>query len=138
MNFSNELMEKAKNASSAEELIEMAKELGVELSNADAESFFRFLKSGGPLSDEELESVTGGKGSSDPEGSADGKSYQLYYKGQALRMDQTLEQFCMAYNLDYSNLGWYYLYCYNKTLYELCDSATQEGVQQLFNEKLGA
>ena len=62
MNFSKEMIEKAKTASSAEELIEMAKKEGVELSTADAEMYFSFLKGSQPLSDEELEAVAGGKG----------------------------------------------------------------------------
>ena len=62
MNFSNELIEKAKTASSAAELLEMAKDNGIELSAAEAETFFSFLKDNGRLSDEELNQVAGGKG----------------------------------------------------------------------------
>ena len=63
MDFSKELIEKAKAASSAEELLEMAKKEGIELSAADAEMYFSFLTKGSqPLSDEELEMVAGGKG----------------------------------------------------------------------------
>ena len=82
MNFSNELIEKAKAASSAEELIEMAKKEGVKLSAADAEMYFSFLAKGSqPLSDEELENVAGGKGSS-----STGVNYPdpKYHKGQQL------------------------------------------------------
>ena len=141
MYFSNDLIEKAKIASSAEELLEMAAKEGIELSAADAEMYFSFMKNNGPLSDEELESVTGGKATTSARGEssdAETASYQLYYKGLPLRMDQTLEQFCIAYNVDYSPLGWYYVYCHTTTLYDLCKETSQESVQELFNDKLGA
>ena len=66
MDFSKELIEKAKTASSAEELLTMAKEMGVELSEADAEAYFSFLNGSRPLSDDELEQVAGGKGEPKP------------------------------------------------------------------------
>ena len=62
MNFSKEIIEKAKTASSAEELFAMAKELGFELPAEDAEKYFCFMNGKGVLSDEELEQVAGGKG----------------------------------------------------------------------------
>lgn len=63
MFYSNELIEKAKAASSAEELLELAKANGIELSAKDAEMYFTFLTTdNGSLSDEELEQVAGGKG----------------------------------------------------------------------------
>lgn len=78
MNFSNELIEKAKAASSAEELLEMAKKEGIELSAADAEMYFSFLAKGSqPLSDEELKLVSGGKGEAK-------KPKPKYYTGQKL------------------------------------------------------
>ncbi|MDO5446138.1 MAG: hypothetical protein Q4F31_11040 [Eubacteriales bacterium] len=45
MTFTNEMMEKAKKAASAEELIALAKEEGVELSASDAEMYYNFLNS---------------------------------------------------------------------------------------------
>ena len=78
MNFSNELIEKAKAASSAEELLEMAKKEDIELSAADAEMYFSFLAKGSqPLSDEELKLVSGGKGEAK-------KPKPKYYTGQKL------------------------------------------------------
>ena len=67
MNFSKEMIEKAKTATSAAELFEMAKAAGVELSMEDAEMYFSFLsKDPQALSDEELDRVAGGKGRPDP------------------------------------------------------------------------
>ena len=63
MNFTNEMIKKAETASSAGELLKLAEEEGIELSAADAEMYFSFLaKKNEPLSDEELEQVSGGKG----------------------------------------------------------------------------
>ena len=67
MNYTDDMIEKAKNAASPEELLEMAKAAGVELSAADAEQYFNFLHSSGSLSDEELKQVAGGKGKKDPD-----------------------------------------------------------------------
>ena len=63
MNFTNEMIKKAKTASSAGELLKLAEEEGIELSAAEAEMYFSFLvKKNGALSDDELEQVSGGKG----------------------------------------------------------------------------
>lgn len=71
MNFSKEMIEKAKTASSAAELLEMAKAAGVELTAEDAEMYFNFLANGTEqLSDEELLNVAGGKGRPEPKYSA--------------------------------------------------------------------
>ena len=67
MYFSKEMIEKAASASSAEELLEMAAKEGIELSTADAETYFNFLTKGTqPLSDEELDQAAGGKGDNKP------------------------------------------------------------------------
>ena len=63
MSFTNEMIEKAKTATSAGELLKFAEEEGIELSAAEAEMYFSFLtKKSTSLSDEELEHVSGGKG----------------------------------------------------------------------------
>lgn len=66
MKFSNEMIEKAKSASSAEELMHMAAEEGIALTAEEAKQYFDFLHSSGALSDEELENVAGGKGNDGP------------------------------------------------------------------------
>ena len=61
MIFSRELMERAKTAASVEELLQMAAAENIELSREDAETCYSFLAGSGPLSDEALEQVAGGK-----------------------------------------------------------------------------
>lgn len=60
--FTPELIEKAKTARSAEELIALAKENSIELSDDEAKNYFDKLNASGALSDEELDSVSGGCG----------------------------------------------------------------------------
>ena len=61
----NELMEKAKQANSPEELLALAKENNVELTQEQAEAFFEKINKSGVLSDDELDNVAGGCGGSD-------------------------------------------------------------------------
>ncbi|MGN1103608.1 MAG: Nif11-like leader peptide family RiPP precursor [Candidatus Coproplasma sp.] len=58
--LSNEMLEKAKTAKTAEELIKLAKAEGVELSEEEAAKYFAELNKAGELSDEELDNVAGG------------------------------------------------------------------------------
>lgn len=66
MEFTNGMIEKAKKAENADELIEMAKEAGIELSKETAENYYSFLHAEGELTDDELSQVAGGKGRNDP------------------------------------------------------------------------
>lgn len=66
MNISKELLEKAKTAKSAEELLALAKNEGNELTAEQAEKVFEELHKAGELSDEELDNVTGGCGGRTP------------------------------------------------------------------------
>ena len=65
MKFSKELIEKAKTAKSAEELLAMSKAEGFELPEGEAKTVFSKLNKTGELSDEELNNVSGGCGSGD-------------------------------------------------------------------------
>ena len=65
MNISKELIEKAKTAKTAEELLEMAKEESIEMSAEQAAEYFATIHASGELSDEELDNVAGGCGSGD-------------------------------------------------------------------------
>ena len=61
MNFTPELIAAAKTADSPEALIAMAKEQGVTLSDSEAALYFRQLhESSGELTDDELDTVSGG------------------------------------------------------------------------------
>ena len=56
----NELLEKARAAKSAEELMALAKENGMEMTEEEAAAYFVQLNKSGELSDEELDNVAGG------------------------------------------------------------------------------
>ena len=60
MRFTNEIIEKVKTAKSAEELLAMAKEENIELTEEQAAKAFAELNKMGELSDEELDNVAGG------------------------------------------------------------------------------
>ena len=60
MNISKELIEKAKTAKSAEELLEMAKAENIELTEEEAAQAFAKMNKNGELSDEELDNIAGG------------------------------------------------------------------------------
>ena len=62
MNVSKELLEKARTANSAEELLVMAKAESVELTEEQAEKAFAELHKTGEIADEELDNVAGGCG----------------------------------------------------------------------------
>ena len=66
MKISKELLEKAKTAKSAEELLEMAKAENIELTEEQAAKAFAELNKMGELSDEELDNVAGGGGGRPP------------------------------------------------------------------------
>lgn len=58
--FTPELIEKARQANSPEELLALAKENGIELSEDEVKEYFERLNNSGELSDEELDNVSGG------------------------------------------------------------------------------
>lgn len=62
MNFSKELIEKAKRAKSVAELLEMAKTENINFTAEEAAKAFAELNKSGELSDEELDNVSGGCG----------------------------------------------------------------------------
>ena len=66
MNISKELVEKAKTAKTAEELLAMAKAENIELTEEQAAKAFAELNKTGELSDEELDNVAGGGGGRPP------------------------------------------------------------------------
>ena len=60
MNFTNALIEKAKTAKSAEELLAMAKAENIEMTAEEAAKYFAELHNTGELSDDELDNVSAG------------------------------------------------------------------------------
>ncbi len=68
MKFTNEQLAKIKATKSIEELLALAKENGIELTEEEAAKYFAELHKEGELSDEELNNVAGGcGGSSNPD-----------------------------------------------------------------------
>lgn len=60
-NINNELLEKAKQAKSAEEILALAKQNGMELTEEQAKAYYaQFHPTSGELSDDELDNVAGG------------------------------------------------------------------------------
>lgn len=60
-NFNNELLEKAKQTKSAEELLALAKENKIEMTEEQAKAYYAQLHpTSGEIADEELENVAGG------------------------------------------------------------------------------
>ena len=84
INFTPELIRKAKAAKSAEELLELAKANDVELAEEEARIYFEQLNAVGKVSDDELDSVAGGDGLSCPsddeedEGSPSSGTYKFH------------------------------------------------------------
>lgn len=87
-----ELIEKARTAKSAEELLALAKENEIELSEDEAKEHFEQLNESGELSDEELENVSGGG---------------FYYKDG--RLIVTVDNYC--------NRGWKCKRCHGNSYY---------------------
>ncbi len=73
-----ELLQKAKEAKSAEELMTIAKENGVELTEEEASEYFARLNVSGELADEELDNVAGGGCQT----SVNGEKYTVVTSGQ--------------------------------------------------------
>ena len=60
MNLTKEQLEKARQAKSAEGLLALAKENGIELAEEEVKKYFDALNKQGELADEELNNVSGG------------------------------------------------------------------------------
>ncbi len=72
MELNDKLLEKAKDAKSAEELFSLAKENGIELTEEEAKTYFAQINSKkGELTDDELDNVSGG-----------GKCGTIYYENR--------------------------------------------------------
>ncbi len=83
MKFTDEMLEKAKTAKSAEELLAMAKTENIELTEKQAAKAFAEFNKTGELSDEELDNVAGGCGGRDYEPSGETPKFHV---GERLAM----------------------------------------------------
>ena len=88
MKFTKELLDKAKAAKSAEELVELAKAQGIEITAEEAEKAFAELHKSGELADDELDNVAGGGCDGNPSASGEVDSREavvfLYETGQKI------------------------------------------------------
>ena len=84
MNVSKELLEKAKAAKSAEELLALAKNEGIELTAEQAAKAFAELNKTGEVSDEELDNVSGGCGGRPPKFSVNDRVSHMGRDGKAV------------------------------------------------------
>lgn len=66
MNFTNEHIKMAQHAKTAEELLTIAKENGIDMTKEQAKEYFAELHKTGELTDDELGAVVGGKYEPDP------------------------------------------------------------------------
>ena len=80
MKISKKLLEKAKQAKTAEELLAMAKAENIELTEEEAAKAFAELNKSGELSDEELDNAAGG-GCGDSNKSGDTPKYSVGQRG---------------------------------------------------------
>ena len=90
MKFTNEQLTKAKQTKSVEELIALAKENGMELTEEEAAKYFAELYKEGELADEELDNVAGGCGGDD-----DGKPKQKFKVGDRIELIEHADAFTM-------------------------------------------
>ena len=105
MKFSNEMIEKAKQAKSAEELLEMAKEESIEMSAEQAAEYFATIHASGELSDEELDNVAGGGcGGSDTTGK------RKFNVGDNVLVNKSYPAVVLSYRKSYYDGKPYYLY----------------------------
>ena len=81
MKMNNELIAKAKEAKTAEELMALAKESGEEITEESAKAYFDLLNpKTGELSDDELDNVSGG-------GCYNGDSHVMSLMGHKIQSD---------------------------------------------------
>ena len=96
MEFSPEQLEKAKATKSAEELLALAKENDVELTENEAQKYFAEFHKEGPLADDELENVSG----AGCDGDEDSEDYKCPDCGGELKLT----------SMPISGYGYWYFY----------------------------
>ena len=133
MNVSKELLEKAKAAKSAEELLALAKNEGIELTAEQAAKAFAELNKTGELSDEELDNVSGGCGRDyEPSGET-----PKFHVGDRLAMVHPVIGRSIAVRVTYvssvkSCMNGVNVFTYNTVAIGNKDSYTNEAVYDLF------
>ena len=90
-NLTPEMIEKAKAARSAEELLALAKDNGVEMTADEAAAYFAQLNpKSGELDDDDLDAVAGGCG-----GNNEPDMYACPYCGAANPLDMAMDQYAV-------------------------------------------
>ena len=109
MKFTPEQITKAKAANSAEELLALAKENGIELTEEEAKKYFADFHKEGELADEELANVSGGACYSSGVWGPNG--YQKYAVVSPLSYaEECLQNKIVCYRNDGEKGGPYYCY----------------------------
>ena len=92
MNISKDLLEKAKAAKTAEELLAMARKENIDMTEEEAAKAFAELHKNGEMSDDELDNVSGGGCGGDDNSSPDGRAKSesavvfMYAVGQTVKV----------------------------------------------------
>ena len=98
-NLTPELIAKAKAAKSAEELLALAKENDIELTEEEAKTYFEQLNANGAISDEELDVVAGGcGGSSEGDGTYQDGDVVKFFDGTTCSCGCSTCRICVAPN----------------------------------------
>lgn len=115
MEITPELMEKAKEATNVEELVQLARENGVELTAEEAERYYAQLHASGELSDDELDNVSGGCGGEPKKEIYEVGDWVEYYRyreagmeekmiGQIMALDRqggwSMDPLCFKYRIE--------------------------------------
>ena len=111
MKMNKELLAKAKEAKTPEELLSLAKENGVELTDESAQAYFDLIHpKTGEISDNELDNVSGGCGG----GYVDGRPHPRFTVGQSVLYicgwlgANRITASAKVMKRSYKNDGWYY------------------------------
>ena len=136
MKISKELLEKAKTAKTAEELLAMAKAEKIELTEEEAAKAFEKLHKTGELSDEELDNVAGGCSKYSPGGAAENKEdvvflYEIGQEVEVYNIFSTTKRAVIIGKYIYTHRGYYcpgYRVRYLEGGAE--DSVPQTGIEQ--------
>lgn len=109
MEFTKEQLAKAKAAKSAEELLALAKENDVELTENEAQKYFAELRKEGELAAEELDNVTGGCGTPSPRFQVGSRVYRNHRTSMSIGTGRDIYISGTVEGMNYYEAsGWHY------------------------------
>ena len=124
MKLTNEQLAKVKAAKNAEELLALAKENGMEMTDDEAKKYFADLHKEGELADDELDNVSGGGGCITGSLVEGGMADPKYHKGDVLYIPQRATTYYSRIEI-VSDGNWCTdVYLYDTVLYDKNDCAT--------------